>query len=156
MRDIRFIAKHRGGPLSKEHHRQLASWAADCAGRVLDAFEKVTTDDRPRRAMETARSWSRGEVSVGACQKAAVAAHAAARGAGTPVAIAAARAAGHAAATAHAADHCLGTVYYALKAVDPRVLEKEREWQIATLPADLIGLVTSALDMRFGKIRKRD
>lgn len=150
MRDIRFIARHRGGPLSKEDHRLLAAWAADCAERVLDRFEKCVLDDRPRIAIEAARAWSRGEVPVGAGQKAAVAAHAAAREAGNPVATAAARAAGHAAATAHMADHCLGAAHYALKAVDPSLLEAERQWQIKRLPVSLLGLVTSALEMRNG------
>src|SRR5262245_7566229 len=36
-------------------------------------------DDRPRRAIETARAWAAGAVSVGAARTAAVAAHAAAR-----------------------------------------------------------------------------
>lgn len=148
MRDTRFIAAHRGGPLSRERHRQLAAWAADCAERVAGYFESTTDDDRPRRAIDAARAWSRDEVRVGFCQKAAVAAHAAARGAADPRAIAAARAAGHAAATAHAADHSLGTVLYALKATDPARRDAELEWQLARLPAPLRGLVSSALEAR--------
>src|SRR5690348_4878769 len=107
MRDRRFVAAHRGGPLGIAHHRLLAVWAADCAERVLPLFEESSPDDRPRRAVEMARAWARGEVPVGAAQKAAVAAHAAARGAARAAATAAARAAGHAVATAHMADHSL-------------------------------------------------
>src|SRR4051812_45099750 len=104
MRDQRFVAAHRGGPLEATDHRLLAAWAADCAERVLSLFEEHSSDDRPRRAVEVARAWARGEVRVGDAQKAAVAAHAAAREATSEAATAAARAAGHAVATAHMAD----------------------------------------------------
>lgn len=94
--DPRFVAVHRGGLLDPARHRQLASWAADCAGHVLALFSvRHPHDDRPRRAIESARAWSRGEVSVGQARTAAVAAHAAARDASDPAAREAARAAGH-------------------------------------------------------------
>jgi hypothetical protein len=35
MRDERFIAVHRGGPLKKEEHRQLIKWACDCVGHAV-------------------------------------------------------------------------------------------------------------------------
>jgi len=38
MRDKRFIAEHRGGPLKKEQHYQLIKWACDCAEHVLCLF----------------------------------------------------------------------------------------------------------------------
>ena len=148
MRDTRFIARHRGGPLSKEHHRLLAAWAADCAERLLEIFETHSTDERPRKAIEAARSWSRAEVPPGTCMKAAVAAHAAARETKHPAAVAVARAAGHAAATAHAADHCLGVAIYGRKAVDPEVWESEKSWQIQKVPAELRGLIVSAMETR--------
>ncbi|HEX8297628.1 MAG TPA: hypothetical protein VF594_00595, partial [Rubricoccaceae bacterium] len=113
MRDRRFIASHRGGPLGPDEHRLLASWAADCAERVLG----FTLDERPRRAVDAARAWARGNTAVGLAQAAAWAAHAAARDATAAPAVAAARAAGHAAATAHMADHSLGAAVYALRAV---------------------------------------
>src|SRR5262245_60181826 len=78
MRDRRFVAVHRGGPLDAAKHRLLAAWAADCAERLLPLFEECSPDDRPRRAVQTARAWVRGEASVGDCMKAAVGAHAAA------------------------------------------------------------------------------
>lgn len=34
MRDQRFVAVHRGGLLSKEHHRLLIRWAHNCAEDV--------------------------------------------------------------------------------------------------------------------------
>ena len=35
MRDKRFKAEHRGGPLSLTKHRLLALWAADCVEHAL-------------------------------------------------------------------------------------------------------------------------
>lgn len=133
----------------------LAAWAADCAERLLEIFETHSADERPRKAIEAARSWSRAEVPAGTCMKAAVAAHAAARETQHPAAVAVARAAGHAAATAHAADHCLGVVFYGLKAVDPTDVENEREWQLEKIPAQLRGLIVSALETRFEGAKKR-
>jgi hypothetical protein len=147
MRDRRFVAAHRGGPLSASDHRLLAAWAADCAERLLPLFEAYGSDDRPRRAIEVGRAWSRGEVPVGACQKAAVAAHTAARSVTHTAAVAAARAAGHAVATAHMAEHSLGAVLYGLKAVAAASgsVDAERAWQIARLPDAVRELVVSAL-----------
>jgi hypothetical protein len=147
MRDRRFVAAHRGGLLDNGKHRLLALWAADCAERVLPLFEECSSDDRPRRAIETARAWARGEVRVGAAQKAAVGAHAAARAVTNKSAAAAARAAGHAVATAHMADHSLGPVIYAVKALEGKgaSADAERKWQLEQLPADLRELVVSAL-----------
>lgn len=145
MRDRRFVAEHRGGPLSKRKHRLLALWAVDCAEHVAGAW-KSRKDKRPLEAMSKARAWARGEISVGEARKAAVAAHAAARQAKDPAAVAAARAAGHAAATAHAADHSLAAALYAVKAAGllGRGKENECTWQDEQLPPSLRKLVTSA------------
>src|SRR5450759_4988072 len=86
-RDPRFVAVHRGGLLDEATHRLLASWSAECAEHVLPLFaDTYPDDDRPRRAIETARAWSRGEVTVGEAREAAYAAHAAAREATDPAA----------------------------------------------------------------------
>lgn len=153
MRDQRFVAAHRGGPLQPGHHRLLAAWAADCAERVLPLFGKHGPDERPGQAIATARLWAAEKIRVGEAQQAAVTAHAAARDANHPAAVSAARAAGHAAATAHCADHSLGAAHYALKAIAANggSPEAERSWQILRLPADLRGLVTSAMETRFAK-----
>jgi len=40
-------------------------WSADCAERVLGLFEKVIPDDnRPRQAIEAARAYARGTISI--------------------------------------------------------------------------------------------
>lgn len=82
--------------------------------------------------------------------KAAVAAHAAARSACDPAAIATARAAGHAAATAHAADHCMGSLLYAMKAlqVSGMSVDDEYDLQISRLPDSLRDAVVSGVTLR--------
>jgi hypothetical protein len=148
MRDRRFVAVHRGGPLDRERHRLLAAWAADCAEHVIALFEATSSDDRPRNAIIVARAWAKGHLPVGAAQKAAAAAHAAARSVGSTSATAVARAAGHAVATAHMADHSLGALLYALKAVKAAggSVDAERRWQLKRLPEAVHGLVLSALE----------
>src|SRR5512141_84496 len=79
-RDPRFITVRRGGTLQDSDHHLLAVWAADCAEHVLHFFEQTQPgDDRPRRAIEQARAWVRGEVTWTQARKAAFAANAAAR-----------------------------------------------------------------------------
>src|SRR5690606_23662845 len=65
VRDPRLITIRRGGLLQDAHHRLIALWAADCAQHVLHFFEQEQPDDdRPRRAIEQARAWARGEVTM--------------------------------------------------------------------------------------------
>ena len=156
-RDPRFVAVHRGGLLDLARHRLLATWAADCAEHVLPLFtDKNPEDDRPRRALETARAWSQGQATVDEAREAAFAAHAAARGARDPAAREVARAAGHAVATAHMADHELGAAAYAIKAVrlastasDVMMAgERECRWQREQLPMAIRELVLSDQERR--------
>jgi len=120
----------------KQNQRLLTLWAADCAKHVLLYFEKeYPRDDRPRKAIEAARAWAHGEMTVGAARTAALAAHAAARNANDPKARAAARAAGHAVATAHVAGHAPHAANYAINAAEDSL--KEREWQYQHLPKHL-------------------
>ena len=80
----------------------MATWALDCAERVLPTFEAVDPIDlRPRRAIETGRVWvSTGQISVAVIRTASLDAHSAAKEIIDPAAIAAARVAGQAVATA--------------------------------------------------------
>lgn len=135
-------AAHLEQLLDSKDRKALAVWAADCAERVLPLFERrYPEDNRPRKAVEAARAWVRGEIRVGEARKAALAAHAAARAATDDAARAAARAAGHAAATAHVARHALGPVMYATKAAGFAAADAEREWQYQHLQ-DLSGRLT--------------
>jgi len=150
MRDKRFVAAHRGGPLTLPEHRLLAAWAADCAEHLLPLFELHSSDSRPGLAIEVGRAWVRGELKTGVAQRAAVAAHAAAREATDTAAVAVARTAGHAVATAHCADHCLGPVIYGARAVEAAggSANDEHAWQLARLPYEVRALVISALERR--------
>ncbi|HEX8280109.1 MAG TPA: hypothetical protein VF551_01925 [Chthoniobacterales bacterium] len=154
MRDRSFVAAHRGGPLDRDSHVLLARWAADCAERVLHLFTRAGEDLRPKHALEIARAWADGEVRTGAAMKASRAAHAAAREATDKAAIAAARAAGHAVATAHAADHSMGALLYAMKALEAAGSPSERELnvQLAKLPPQLRGPVSAGISIRLKKL----
>jgi dienelactone hydrolase len=133
--------------LDKQPQRLLALWAADCAEHVLSIFEeKHPQDYRPRKAIEAARAWVRGELRCGAARAAAVAAHAAARDSMDIAARAVARAAGHAAGTAHMAGHARHAAAYAVKAAaatSPTGTETgsamEHDWQRKRLPEQLSG-----------------
>jgi hypothetical protein len=159
-RDPRFVTIRRGGTLEDARHRLLAAWAADCAEHVLDHFcSQHPDDDRPRRAIEQARAWSRGEISITQARVAAYAAHRAARST-NGAAREAARAAGHAVATAHMADHELGAAAYAIRAVraassaDTRdeAGRTECQWQREQLPDAIRALVISDEELRNQKL----
>jgi hypothetical protein len=145
VRDRRFIAEHRGGPLAKEHHYQLIQWACDCSQHVLPLLG-AKVDKRLTAALDVAREWTAGNASVGDARKASMDAIAAANESSNLTAIAVARSAGHAVATAHMADHSLGAAWYALRAVKSagRPVEAERRWQDEQLPPGIRDLVLIA------------
>jgi hypothetical protein len=140
--------------LDRDNHVVLIRWAADCAERVLPFFTRHSDDRRPQDALDIARKWANGEVKTGAAMKASLASHAAARQAKDKAAIAAARAAGHAVATAHAADHCMGALLYAMKALEASGSppDAERRRQLAKLPEHLREPVTSGVSFRLKKL----
>jgi hypothetical protein len=144
MRDKRWVAEHRGGPLKKEQYRQLIKWSCDCAEHVLPFFGEEI-DERLKHALLIAKEWANGKAKVGDAMKASVGAHAVARESLNPVSIAVARAVGHAVATAHMADHSLGGALYALKALKNagKSVEAERKWQNEQLPPEIKELVLS-------------
>ncbi|MBK8050524.1 MAG: hypothetical protein IPK16_27515 [Anaerolineales bacterium] len=149
VRDPRFITIRRGGVLTDADHRLLAEWAADCAEHVLPLFEAAQPDDaRPRRAIELARAWVGGEVTMTEARTSAGHANAAARDlSGAPRY--AAYAAAQAVAVAHVAAHELGAAAYAIRAVQAAAPTGESEaagrrecwWQHAQLPAAIRELV---------------
>lgn len=149
MRDKRFIAEHRGGPLKKEQHYQLITWACNCAEHVLDLFGEIT-DERLKNALLIAKEWANGNASTGDAMKASVAAHAVARESPGATSIAVARSVGQAVATAHMADHSMGAAWYALKAVKHagKPIEKERKWQDEQLPPEIRELILTARKIR--------
>jgi hypothetical protein len=145
MRDKRFIAEHRGGPLKKEQHYLLCQWACVCTEHVLHLTGEKT-EERITNALNVAKDWKEGKASVGDAIKASLDAIAAANEASNPIATAVARSAGHAVATAHMADHSLGAALYALKAVKiaGKSIELERKWQNEQLPSEIMELVLTS------------
>ena len=116
-RDPRFITIRRGGTLTDSDHHLLALWAAVCAEHVLHLFESVKPSDaRPRQAIEQARAWVRGEITMFEARAAGGHAMGAARDL-KGAARYAAYAAGQAGVVAHVAAHELGAAAYAIKAV---------------------------------------
>ena len=155
-RDPRFITIRRGGTLQDADHHLLAIWAADCAQHVLHLFEELQpNDERPRRAIESARDWAQGTITMSQSKAAGGHAMAAARnlkGASRY----AAYAAGQAGVVAHVAAHELGAAAYAIKAVretapDSLIEEYSRiecAWQRAQLPIEIRDLVLDDQKMR--------
>src|SRR5262252_11015786 len=116
VRDPRFVTIRRGGTLTDSDHYLLAIWAASCAEHVLDLFESAQPDDpRPRHAIEMARAWARGEVTMNVARTSAGHANGAARDLKAAPRFAA-YAAAQAAAVGHVAAHELGAAAYAIKA----------------------------------------
>jgi hypothetical protein len=142
VRDPRFVTIRRGGSLTDPDHHLLALWAASCAEHVLDLFESARPEDpRPRQAIEHARAWVRGEVTMMRARAAGGHAMGAARDL-RGAARHAAYAAGQAGAVAHVAAHELGAAAYAIKAARAGAPAGESEgagrrecrWQRAQLP----------------------
>jgi hypothetical protein len=124
----------------KTDHKTSATWAADCAERVLPYFEeKYPEDTRPRQAIEACREWVRtGVFRMADVRKTSLAAHAAARTVQEDdAARSAARAAGQAMASAHVLTHAIAAAMYAATAVRDATDEadadsattRERDWQ---------------------------
>jgi len=148
-RDPRLITVRRAGTLQDAEHHLLVVWAADCAQHVLHFFENMQPgDERPRHAIELARAWTRGEITMTQARNSAGHAMAAARvmkGAARESAYAA----GQAAAVAHVAAHEQGAAAYAIRAARAAAAESVRDeagrlechWQCQQLPAEIRELV---------------
>jgi hypothetical protein len=149
VRDLRFVTIRRGGTLTDSDHHLLALWAAACAEHVLGHFESARPEDpRPREAIEHARAWVRGEVTMMQARAAGGHAMGAARDLrGAPRH--AAYSAGQAGAVAHVAVHDLGAAAYAIKAVRAAAPDGDSEtagqdecrWQRQQLPDTIRELV---------------
>jgi hypothetical protein len=155
-RDPRFITVRRGGTLQDADHHLLAIWAANCAQHVLHLFEEIQpNDERPRRAIESARAWTQGEFTMSQSRAAGGHAMAAARDL-RGAARYAAYAAGQAAVVAHVAAHELGAAAYAIIAAREAALDDqaedagrlECEWQRAQLPSEIRDLVLDDQKLR--------
>lgn len=145
MRDKRFVAVHRGGPLTKDQHHHLIRWARHCSEHVLALIDKEI-DKRLINALGVAKEWEKGNATVGEARKASLSAIELANESSNPIIIAVARSIGHAVATAHMADHSIGAAEYALKAtkLSGKSIEEERDWQDNELTLDISELILTA------------
>ncbi|WP_149203441.1 putative immunity protein [Actinotalea subterranea] len=123
--------------LSEADRRTVASWAADCAERVLPLFEaEAPDDDRARDAIARARMFSRGELRAADEIRRRFVAGRAANAVSSPAAVAAARAAAQASGVAHMGAHALGAAAYAAKAAGlaapdhSDAVSEEVRWQL--------------------------
>ena len=159
VRDPRLVSIRRGGTLTDADHHLLALWAADCAEHVLHFFEQERpNDERPRRAIEMARAWARGECKMMEARAAGGHANGAARDL-SGAAREAAYAAGQAGAVGHVAAHDLGAAAYAVRAARAAASDGDRaaagrrecQWQRAQLPAEIRELVVDDERLRNDK-----
>ncbi|VXB42739.1 GrpB family protein [Plantibacter sp. T3] len=105
--------------LSEADRRLVASWAADCAERVLPLFEaEAPDDDRPRDAIARARAYASDELDTAGEIRRRFVANRASQVVSSPAAKAAAWSAGQAAGVAHMGAHALGAAAYAAKAAE--------------------------------------
>lgn len=153
--DLRFVAIRRGGTLTDADHHSLGLWAAACAEHVLHHFEEARPgDERPRQAIEIARAWARGELSMRQAREAAFAGKAAGEASGA--AKYAALSAAQAVAVSHVPSHYLGAAAYAIRAARAAAPDEEQEvagrqecaWQREQLPQHLARLVLEDQDNR--------
>ena len=129
--------------LSDDDRRLVASWAADCAERVLPLFDG---DDTGRAALTDAvgRTHAYAAGSRTAAEETALrmVAVKVAGTASTPAGAAAARAVAQASAVAHMGAHAFGAAGYAAKAVslaepgDAARVDVEIDWQLSRLTVD--------------------
>src|SRR3954468_3137493 len=149
VRDPRFVTIRRGGTLTDSDHHALALWAASCAEHVPALFGSARPEGRrPPQAIEHARAWVRGEVTMTRARAAGGHAMGAARDLrGAPRH--AAYAAGQVGVVAHVAAHELGAAAYAIKAAraaapageEERAARRECRWQRDQLPEQIRDLV---------------
>ncbi|TFC40265.1 putative immunity protein [Cryobacterium sp. TMT2-42-4] len=128
--------------LSEADRRLVATWAADCAERVLGLFEmEAPTHGRPRDAIARTRAFAQGELDTAGEIRRRFVAGRAAQAVNSPSAVAAARAAGQASGVAHMDAHALGAAPHAAKAAglaaadQPTTVSEEISWQLEHMNA---------------------
>ncbi|MBN2334438.1 hypothetical protein JXL21_02685 [Candidatus Bathyarchaeota archaeon] len=125
----------------KPDQKTLAVWALDCTKRVIPYFEeKHSSDNRPKKALETLENWiETGVFQMPVIRKAALDAHAAAKDVEEDYNKYVAHAAGQALGTAHGPTHALGASVYSIRAVAAYSgnvndgLIQEYSWQLQRL-----------------------
>lgn len=121
--------------LPEEDRQELILWTVACVERLLPVFAADRPEDsRLSEALDGARQFAAGHLSVGSMRKLAFGCHAAARDASTATMAAVARACGQAAAVAHMAGHSREIARYTRKALTGEKLAHEEDWQRMHVP----------------------
>lgn len=121
--------------LPAQDRQELICWPVACIERLLPVFEADEPDDsRLTDALDGARKFALGQLSVGPMRKLAFGCHAAAREASSAPASSVARACGQAVAVAHMAGHSREMARYTSKALTGDMLSQELEWQRTHVP----------------------
>lgn len=108
-------------------------WAYECSLKYVELFEELRDDVRVRQARDASYDWAKGKIKMPLARHLILAAHAAAKESGNPVAEAAARATAHAASAVHSERHAIGLAYYGLTALallygkDSEEVSKEKQ-----------------------------
>ena len=130
--------------LPEAERRLVATWAADCAERVLGIFEaEAPGDSRPRELIARARAYAGGELSAAEGIRRRFEGGVGVGEVAAPAAMAAARSAGQAAAVCHMGAQALGAAAYGVEAVrlaqpeHPRAAEDEIGWQLAHMSREV-------------------
>ncbi len=136
MRNRKFVAEHRGGPLTKQQHQDLIVWASKCVKHVLIL---IGQDLNPslKKILDIGEAWKDGNASVGDARNAAFRAINIAKDLNDPHIVSAVRAVGHVVAVAHMADHSIRASDYALKALNECDRDLEKLWQTEQLSTSI-------------------
>lgn len=122
--------------LPEEDRQELIRWTVACAERLLPVFAADRPEDsRLSDALDGARQFAAGQLSVAPMRTLAFGCHAAARDASSPSAVAVARACGQAVAVAHMAGHSRELARYTRKALSGEKLDQELDWQRTHVPS---------------------
>jgi hypothetical protein len=146
MRDKKWVLEHRGGTLKIEQQKQLIKWAIDCVNHLLPLLNN-NINEKIINAINIGNNWIIGKAKTGDALKISREIIKYVKSLDNELEIVITRAAGHAVATAHMADHCMGAVYYGIKAIEINggSIDSEINWQIKHIPNDMKELVLNGL-----------
>lgn len=101
-----------------QSHRTLILWSFMCIEDIIDELkEKYPNEERPVKAFNLCKAWSRGEVKMQVAKKALLEVHSIAKEIDDPVDIALFHAIGQGCAVVHVETHAIGLPIYELTAI---------------------------------------
>ena len=104
--------------LQGQSHRTQVLWALELAEEIVGELEaKYPGEHRPRKALDAARLWARGEIKMRPAQRKILDCHAAAKERTSPEDIALFHAVGQGCSVVHTPRHALGLPMYELTAL---------------------------------------